>query len=312
MNSRRTPTSRKRALLTVVVFVVLPLVLAACGSPDGTAPGDSGSPAPTDSSAGTPAASPRSVPPAVTASPSGGRTVVSVYFMRGQSVGTAHRVVPATTAPARAAVTELLSGPSANEQAAGLHTNIPLGARLLGLTIRAGVATVDLSGEFTAGVGPLDDRGRLAQVVYTLTQFSTVQGVRFRIEGVPLVFRSGEGQVQRRPQTRASYEDVTPAIFVELPAVGDHVGSPLVITGTANTFEAQLFARVRDAAGESLVNKSIMATSGSGTRGTFNESLSFTTASSRITLEVYERSAADGRPVNTVKIPLVIAEGGVQ
>ena len=114
------------------------------------------------------------------------------------------------------------------------------------------------------------------------------------------------------PQTRRSFEDVTPAIFVELPAVGDHVGSPLVIQGTANTFEAQFFARIRDAAGKSLVNKSVMATSGSGTRGTFNEAISFATASPSITLEVYESSAADGRPVHVVKIPLLVAEGAVQ
>ena len=271
------------------------------------------SPAPTVTQSVAPSpSSTGAVPGTPSASPTGSLTVLSVYFMRGQYVGAAHRAVPATAAPAGAAMRQLLAGPTAAELAAGLHTQVPPGTAVRGLSIRDGVATVDLSGAFAAGGDPREERGRLAQVVYTLTQFPTVKGVRFRIDGVPLVFRSGEGTVQRGPQTRQAFEDVTPAIFVEVPAVGDHVGSPLIIQGTANTFEAQFFARIRDAAGRSLVNKSVMATSGSGTRGTFNEAISFATSSTSITLEVYESSAADGRPVHVVRIPLLIAEGGVQ
>ena len=53
-----------------------------------------------------------------------------------------------------------------------------------------------------------------------------------------------------------------------------------------------------------------MATSGSGTRGTFNEAISFTADGSRVTLVVYEPSAADGRPIHVVRIPLSL-EGAV-
>lgn len=199
---------------------------------------------------------------------------------------------------------ELLAGPNQEELAAGLHTRIPPGTRLLGLSVRAGVATLDLSTEFISGAGPTDDRGRLAQVVYTLTQFSTVDGVRFMVEGEPLVFRSGEGATQTRPQTRRSFEDVTPAILIERPAVGDEVTGPLEIAGTANTFEAQFIVRLLGADGHVLSERSIMATSGSGARGIFSETLRFTAAPSEVILEAYEPSAADGRPTNTVRIPL--------
>jgi hypothetical protein len=224
--------------------------------------------------------------------------------MRGHSVGVAHRHVATDTAVAGVAMRELLAGPNQEELAAGLHTRIPARTRLLGLSARAGVATVDLSAEFISGVGPTDDRGRLAQVVYTLTQFPTVDGVRFMVEGEPLIFRSEEGAVQTQPQTRRSFEDVTPAILIERPAVGDEVSGPLEIVGTANTFEAQFIVRLLGADGHVLSERSIMAASGSGTRGTFNETLRFTAAPGEVILEAYEPSAADGHPTNTIRIPL--------
>ena len=198
-------------LAIIIAALLATLAVAACGGSD-----EAPSPLPTGAQSVSPSPTP-SASPSVTSpspSPTGNLTVLSVYHLRGQYVGAARRAVPATAAPARAAMLELLAGPTTAELAAGLHTQIPPGTEVRGLTIRDGVATVDLSGSFTAGGDPLEDRGRLAQVVYTLTQFPTVDGVRFRIDGQPLVFRSGEGAVQRRPQTRASFEDVTPAIFV--------------------------------------------------------------------------------------------------
>ena len=301
----------RRLALIAPLVVMAAFALAGCGisrsegAGPAASPAASASPSPT-SSAASPSASPAISP---SASPDA-RIVVSAYFLRGQFVGTARRSVVETDAPAEAALRELLVGPTAEERAAGLHTQIPAGTRLLGLTIRDGLATVDLSGEFAAGVDPREDRGRLAQIVYTLTQFPNVKGVRLQIDGAPLVFFNGEGAAQTRPQTRRSFEDVTPAIFVEQPAVGDLVSSPLVVAGTANTFEAQFMIRIRDASGASLVAQSVTATSGSGTRGTFDETLRFVTESPTITLEVYEVSAASGLPIHVVKIPLRLAGGG--
>ena len=57
---------------------------------------------------------------------------------------------------------------------------IPAGTRLLGLSIAGQIATVDLSSEFESGGGATSVLGRLAQVVYTLTQFPTVTSVSSR------------------------------------------------------------------------------------------------------------------------------------
>jgi len=56
-----------------------------------------------------------------------------------------------------------------------------------------------------------------------------------------------------------------PPIFLESPAVGDTVHSPLHVTGLANTYEATCQVRLVDAAGRMVVDHYVMATAGTGT-----------------------------------------------
>ena len=79
---------------------------------------------------------------------------------------------------------------------------------------------------------------RLAQVVFTLTQFPTVDGVRFKLDGKLIDTLGGEGIIIDEPLDRDDYEDMSPAILVESPTVGATLRSPMRITGTANVFEA--------------------------------------------------------------------------
>jgi len=228
-----------------------------------------------------------------------------VYLTRGEKIGVTTRVVPATKAVASAAIKELLEGPTAEEKAFGLGTVIPIGTRLRGVTVNSGTATVDLTGDFDSGGGTLSMTMRLAQVVYTLTQFPTVDRVLFKIDGVPVSVFGGEGLLIGTPQTRGDYEDVTPAILVESPTPGQAAKSPLRVTGTANTFEATFMAEIRDDKGKILKQGFQMATSGTGTRGTFDFRIAFPIGTTQMgSLVVYENSAQDGSPINVVKIPL--------
>jgi hypothetical protein len=199
----------------------------------------------------------------------------------------------------------LLEGPTAAESAAGLFGAIPQGTRFLGLNISNGVATVNLSKEYESGGGSLSMSMRLAQVVYTLTQFPTVTKVNFQLEGVPVSVFGGEGIVLGHPVGRADYEDMAPAILVESPTVGGTVSSPLHITGSANTFEATFIADVLDSSGAVIGEKVVTATSGSGTRGTFDVTVPYSLDQGGDgTLVVFEESAKDGSRINVVEIPL--------
>lgn len=310
-------------------MLLLALALAACGGDDGaaatttpTAPpaGATATIAPAtatnaaSASTATPTApvatatQPAATATQAAATPTSADTLLlSVYFMRDEKIGAAHREVPHTLQVATAAMNLLLEGPTQEEIDAGMSTAVPQGTRLLGISIDAGVATVDLSGEFASGGGSLSMAARLAQVVYTLTQFPTVETVTFMLDGEPVDVFGGEGLILDHPVGRANFEELTPAIFVEAPAVGDEVSSPMRIWGTANTFEAMFMVTLRGPGDEIVFEEPAMATSGSGTRGTFD--LTFTwdaDVTGAGTLVVWEASAKDGSPINVVEIPVTI------
>ena len=239
---------------------------------------------PTSSGAHQPPARPRE---ATSPSPtSTGTTTVRAYFFLGSFSDNAGlvpvlREIPRTPAVGAAAMTALLAGPNDAELGArpAMYTTIPEGTRFLGLRIDAGVATVNLSREFEGGGGSASILGRLAQVVYTLTQFPTVQSVRFELDGAPVTVFSGEGVVLDQPVGRADYTDQLPAVFVDRPAWGGVLGSPARLVGMANVFEATFRVRILDGAGHKLADTPAMATCGTGCWGTFDVTVPY--ASSR-------------------------------
>ena len=234
---------------------------------------------------------------------------LNVYFIRDEKIATAHRQVPETPQVGSAAMRELLAGPNAFEQGIGMTTSIPEGTQLLGLEVADQRAVVDLSEEFESGGGSLSVSARLAQVVYTLTQFPTVDVVEFRVAGRAVDVFSSEGIVLDHPVGRDAYEDLTPLILVEAPAPGDEVGSPIRVTGTANTFEATFQLALLDADGQVVAEQTVQATSGSGMRGTFDTTIWFGTDIDQTqsgTLQAFEYSARDGSVVNLVEIPLTL------
>ena len=131
---------------------------------------------------------------------------------------------------------------------------------------------------------------RTAEEVYTLSQFAPTKPV----------------QVGGKSYTRADFEDLTPLILVESPLPFETVSSPLRVWGTANTFEATFEYELLDTTGKVVAKHFVTATSGSGTRGTYDVTIRFDAPAGAGKLVVYELSAADGSRIHQVEIPLTL------
>ena len=189
---------------------------------------------------------------------SGSSAQVRVYFLRDGKVWPVAREVEA--ANASVAASELRDGPTEQEQS--------------DLGVTSEVTNEPIS------------RAALAQIVYTLSQFSPDE---------PVV-------VDEQEYTRADFEEQTPSVLVESPLPFEEVARPITATGTANTFEANFQYELLDSDGNVIDENFVTATSGTGTRGTFE----FTTddVDDIATLVVFESSAEDGSRIREVEIPL--------
>ena len=325
-------THHRRWFALIALLSIATLVAAACGPaigdrgtlpPSSPAVGtpDPGSPDPSETpdvepttdpsdppnATPTPAPNPTSTP-RPTATPSGA-TSVKVYLFAGDRLVPVARSIDPTRAVGRAAMTELLAGPTAREAGASpaLTTAIPAGTSLRGLEVANGLATVDLSGSFESGGGSASMFGRLAQVTFTLTQFPTVDRVAFRLDGSPVTVFSGEGIVLDRPSVRADFESFLPPVFVDRPAWGGVLGNPARLTGVANVFEASFMIEILDADGRALVRDHAMATCGTGCWGTFDVTMRYSDARRQAgQLVVYTFSARDGSVQDLRSYPVTL------
>jgi germination protein M len=323
-----------KRLPTLLLFGVI-VTVAACGGSNGTlgsVPPASEEPISSTSTVEpdltpVPSATPTAVPssePSASAAPTttptaapGETMIVRAYFVLGGDIGVEGlvptlREVPKTVGVATAAMKALLAGPTAAQSGERTITSaIPDRSKLLGLTIKNGVATVDLSTEFDSGGGSASQQYRLAQVVYTLTQFSTVKSVVFQVEGQTVTVFGSEGILLDGPVGRADFYDQLPSMFVDRPAYGAALGNPGRVTGNANVFEATFRIAVLDAAGKTLVDRQVMATCGSGCRGTFDVTLTYSVAKGQWgTLRVYDPSEKDGSPQDIRDYPVWLTPAG--
>lgn len=140
---------------------------------------------------------------------------IDIYLIKDAAYAVAvTRSVPAAPELTGNAIRALIGGPTEAELDGGLSSAIPADTLLLGIVIEDGLATIDLGREFEAGGGSFAMLGRLAQVVYTLTQFPTVDAVQFKLDGRPITVFSGEGILLEKPVTRGDYASILPLVPV--------------------------------------------------------------------------------------------------
>lgn len=112
-----------------------------------------------------------------------GNITIVLYFGNKEGYLTAEkRVIQKTPGVARAAMNELIKGPTAQS---GLYASIPPGTRLKDIKIEDGLATVDFSGAIQSKHpgGSAGESLTIGSIVNTLTQFPSVQEVQILVEG---------------------------------------------------------------------------------------------------------------------------------
>lgn len=313
-------SANSRRLL--VFAAILGLILAACGDGEGG-----------DTTTGTPATSSTMPMTTSTAAPATTTTTVAttttttgaeatghvVYFLLeeldtedgspGPFLVPVYRETTGSGDEAQLVIELLLEGPGSDETEGipSISTAIPEGTSLLGITVEGGVATVDLSGEYDDGGGSFAMFARLAQVVYTLTRLPAVDQVAFSIEGDPVTVFSSEGIELEGPQERGDYYDLLPPVFVDSPAWGEPVTSPVEVRGLSNVFEAASQVMLTDDDGLSLFEDHVMATCGTGCWGEWSVDIPYTLDREQFgALIVWELSARDGSQVNIREYPVIL------
>lgn len=261
-------------------------------------------PAPINEPATSSSASPTGEPE--TPSPTPTQTMTyELWFNYDGYLFLTHRTEPFTAGVGSRAIEMLLGGPTNAEDAAKVGTSINPGTRLLGLSIDDGVAMVNLDETFSAEETPAIAVGSLSQIVYTLTQFDSVDGVVFEVEGTPLTNFGGyelDGALRR-----ADLADQLPWILVESPGVGERVSSPVRISGSANVFEATVSIAIIDEQGRTVASTFTTATCGTGCRGKYSTDVLYDVGTTQPgTIRVYEVSAMDGSPIHVVDIPVTL------
>jgi hypothetical protein len=214
--------------------------------------------------------------------------LVRVYFVRDGKMAVSRKTVMLTAALEQNSIGALLNGPNAAEQRIGFTTALPESSELRKITKKSGRLTIQLSRNL--------NRVARAQVVTTLTQFPSVNEV-------VIVTPAG----RTRPLNRSDFEALMPAVLVESPIPFEQARSPLRVSGSSNTFEATSQLELLDANGKLLASKTVTASSGTGTRGTFSANLRFRAGAGLATLVSYEYSAKDGSRIDVVRIPLRIS-----
>lgn len=213
-----------------------------------------------------------------------------------------HRRVAKSSTTAQASLASLLAGPSSDESSSipTVTTFIPDGVDLNSVALDGGVATVDLSVDLGTS------SQAVAQVVFTLTRFETIDSVRFLHEGAAVSVRTDNGAIVDRPVTRGDYLDHQASISVETPLYGGIASDPLRVTGQARVFEATFQYVLTD--GEGRIIEEGLAMSGSGVDWAgFDFTIDYQVDRTQIgSLVVWTDSAEDGTRVDIREYPLLL------
>jgi len=116
------------------------------------------------------------------------------------------RAIKVSDSPLYDVIQSLLAGPTETEKKRGLISVIPPNSRLLSATVKDGIAYLNFNDAFQFNTYGVEGyTAQLKQIVWTATEFTTVQGIQILIEGKSPVYLGGEGIRIDKPLTRDSF-----------------------------------------------------------------------------------------------------------
>ncbi|WP_407398175.1 GerMN domain-containing protein [Treponema sp.] len=136
---------------------------------------------------------------------------LKLFFMTINSNGTVARKevlreMKKSDSPLVDAINAVISGPNASEEKSGCRTLVSSGTKLIGASVKNGIATLNFSGNFEFNEYGIEGlRGQLQQIVYTATAFPTVEGVQFLVDGEKKEYLGQEGVWIGTPLGRNSF-----------------------------------------------------------------------------------------------------------
>lgn len=235
-------------------------------------------------------------------------TQVGVYFLSDDVLVVGERDVP-NNRRVDVALRELIDGPAAGFEAdLGWSSAVPSDTRIRSLVVTPLRAYAEFSQEFSATADPA---AAVAQIVFTLTQSPDIDSVDIRVGGEPLEIEDIGSTLglSRETFTELPFaSDPMPLILVESPRVGADVDSSFTLSGISNTFEANVRYQITDPNGVIVIDEATTATAGTGTWGTFEETITLPAfdRDGVASVIVFEESARDGSPTNVVEVPVFV------
>lgn len=133
-----------------------------------------------------------------------------IYFVSIDTDGKINRVpvkrsLAVSDSPMSDALNSLFKGVNTSDGKA-LRSLIPENTKLLGATVRDGIAYINVSESFEFNQYGIEGYlAELAQVIYTVTEFPTVQSVQFLIEGQKKDYLGADGIWIGSPLSRESF-----------------------------------------------------------------------------------------------------------
>lgn len=116
------------------------------------------------------------------------------------------RTVEKNDSPLVTNINLLLAGPNQSESSKGYRNLIPAGTKLLSASVRDGIAYLNFNEQFEFNTVGMDGyQAQLMQIVFTATEFSTVDSVQFLIEGQKKDYLGSEGVWIGSPLSRGSF-----------------------------------------------------------------------------------------------------------